>query len=109
MPREVTLNRAGNYEKTDLLWIKVFKSTSNECIPRKVAELSGVQMRIHFFRSFIFKEFLHKLGKRTFRSIFEFFPFMFFCDCSVSNIGRSRNSVTSKPHNLLISYNTTQI
>ena len=60
------------------------------CISREIAGLPGVQLTIYFLCSFIFQEFFLTLGRRTFRRIFDCFQFMFFCDFSVSNKGRSR-------------------
>ena len=87
----------------------MLENTCNKCISWKIAGLPGVQLTIYFLFSFIFLEHFYTLGRRTFRSIFKCFLSMFFCNFSVLNKGRSRNSVTSRAHNLSIIYTTTQI
>ena len=87
----------------------MLENTCNKCISIKITRLPAVELTIYFLCSFIFLKFFHTLGRRTFRSIFECFSSMFFSNFSVLNKGRSKNSVTSRAHNLYTIYTTTQI
>ena len=54
IPIEVALNRASDYLKRAVLWLKLLKGTCNKRISRNVAGFLGVQLTIYFLCSFIF-------------------------------------------------------
>ena len=64
MPREVALNKASDYLKIAVVWLKLLKCACNKCISRKVTGFFGVKLTIYFLCGSIFQKFFHTLGRR---------------------------------------------
>ena len=85
-PRKGTLNRASGHLNIALLWIKVVKRCLQEVHFQESCGISWSSadnlfpLQLHFLGIFSYI-------RKTLNKIFECFPFMFFCDCSVSNKG----------------------